>query len=355
MNAGGSDLFESYEQDFSQVARSIEVIINSTIPSQSGEKRKTTIRTAEREIEEADEIIAQMEMELLNLPQSSRSRCQAKMRSYKGNLDKLKRDLKRAGSRASGPTDREELLAGANGTDLDSASLDQRARLLSGTELLADSSRRLQDSHKIALETETIGANVLEDIRRQRDQILHTRNTLMEADSYIDKAQRTLKGMARRMQTNRMITAAIIITLIGSDDSDSVFSEEECEDGEEVALDSLSSQKIDEDIIHVTINNKSALKKSNKKLTMEVITTSEPIVIKDINNDIEPLEAANEGRKKVIESGIMFSRPDDYFAEMVKSDERVTKVRQRKGVEDIVANEDFEIALEAAAEDNRPT
>ncbi|CAI2177267.1 14593_t:CDS:10 [Funneliformis geosporum] len=351
MNAGGSDLFESYEQDFSQVARSIEVIINSTIPSQSGEKRKTTIRTAEREIEEADEIIAQMEMELLNLPQSSRSRCQAKMRSYKGNLDKLKRDLKRAGSRASGPTDREELLAGANGTDLDSASLDQRARLLSGTELLADSSRRLQDSHKIALETETIGANVLEDIRRQRDQILHTRNTLMEADSYIDKAQRTLKGMARRRGGRRLVTQC----KQGSDDSDSVFSEEECEDGEEVALDSLSSQKIDEDIIHVTINNKSALKKSNKKLTMEVITTSEPIVIKDINNDIEPLEAANEGRKKVIESGIMFSRPDDYFAEMVKSDERVTKVRQRKGVEDIVANEDFEIALEAAAEDNRPT
>ena len=72
---------------------------------------------------------------------------------------------------------------------------------------------------------------MLEDIRRQREQILHTRNTvcdliifkleclilffeqlinnnnnnnnnivcqLMEADSYIDKAQRTLKSMTRR-------------------------------------------------------------------------------------------------------------------------------------------------------------
>ncbi|CAG8618049.1 11561_t:CDS:10 [Funneliformis caledonium] len=405
MNTGGSDLFESYEQDFSQVARSIEVIINSTIPSQSGEKRKTTIRAAEREIEEADEIIAQMEMELLNLPQSSRSRCQAKMRSYKSSLDKLKRDLKRASSRASGPTDREELLAGTNGTDLDSASLDQRARLLSGTELLADSSRRLQDSHRIALETETIGANVLEDIRRQRDQILHTRNTLMEADSYIDKAQRTLKE---------------------SDDSDSVSSEEEGEDGEEVALDDLSDQEIDEDIIpqqHVTINNKSALKKIQQEIKLDlpwietqVITSSEPIVIKDINNDVErelafykqALEAATEGRKKVVESGVMFSRPDDYFAEMVKSDEHMTKVRQklineeqmikvsedakrqrelkkfskkvqierlqerqkqkredlekikamkkkRKGVEDTAVDDDFEIALEeAAAEDDRP-
>src|SRR6266540_2453333 len=31
--------------------------------------------------------------------------------------------------------------------------MDQRARLLTGTERLADSSRKLQDSHRIALET----------------------------------------------------------------------------------------------------------------------------------------------------------------------------------------------------------
>uniref|UniRef100_A0A1D1ZIZ3 Vesicle transport v-SNARE 12 n=1 Tax=Anthurium amnicola TaxID=1678845 RepID=A0A1D1ZIZ3_9ARAE len=210
-----SELFESYENDFSQVTVSIGNKINNVIPSQAGEKRKTTIRAAEREIEEAEEIISQMEMEILNIQQpSSRTRLQAKTRAHKSDLEKLKRDLKRASSRVSGPTDREELLAGTNGTDLDSASMDQRARLLTGTERLADSSRRLQDSHRIALETETIGANVLEDIRRQREQILHSRNTLMEADSYIDKAQRTLKGMARRMQTNRMITAAIILTLI---------------------------------------------------------------------------------------------------------------------------------------------
>jgi len=209
-----SELFESYENDFGQVSASIGDKINNIIPSQAGEKRKATIRAAEREIEEAEEIISQMEMELLNLQQSTRSRFQAKTRGHKSDLEKLKRDLKRASSRVSGPTDREELLAGTNGTDLDSASMDQRVRLLTGTERLADSSRRLQDSHRIALETETIGANVLEDIRRQREQILHSRNTLMEADSYIDKAQRTLKGMARRMQTNRMITAAIIITLV---------------------------------------------------------------------------------------------------------------------------------------------
>ncbi|CAH1767196.1 13627_t:CDS:2, partial [Entrophospora sp. SA101] len=77
-------------------------------------------------------------------------------------------------------------------------SMDQRTRLLSGTERLADSSKRLQDSHRIALEIETIGADILKDIHKQREQILHTRNTLTEADSYVDKAQRTLKNMTHR-------------------------------------------------------------------------------------------------------------------------------------------------------------
>ncbi|CAG8522359.1 5066_t:CDS:2 [Diversispora eburnea] len=199
MNVTGSELFQSYEQEFEQIAQSISGKINDTLPLLTGEKRKATIRAAEREIEEAEEIVAQMEMEVLNLPPSTRTRLQARMRIYKSNVEKLKRDLRAARSRITGTSDRDELLAGSSGTDLDSESMNQRAKLLSGTERLADSSRRIQDSHRIALETETIGANVLEDIRRQREQILHSRNTLMEADSYIDKAQRTLNNMRRRL------------------------------------------------------------------------------------------------------------------------------------------------------------
>jgi hypothetical protein len=60
---------------------------------------------------------------------------------------------KRTASRTNGPTDREELLAGTTLGDLDSASSDQRQRLLMNTERLADSSKRLQDSHRVALQT----------------------------------------------------------------------------------------------------------------------------------------------------------------------------------------------------------
>jgi len=213
-SAAGSELFESYEQDFKQLYNSISQKINNVIPSQSGEERKVTLRAIDREIDEATEIFSQMDIEIVNMPSASRSRLQARLKNHKSDLEKLKRDVKAVASRAPGPTDREQLLSARNGTDLDSAAVDQRARLLMGTERLAESSLRLQESHRVALETETVGASVLDDLRRQREQILHTRNTLTEADSYIDKASRTLRTMSRRMATSRAITILIIIILV---------------------------------------------------------------------------------------------------------------------------------------------
>ncbi|KAG0369219.1 t-SNARE [Gamsiella multidivaricata] len=212
--AGGSELFESYEQDF----EAIKVSINERLTAsggQTGEVKKQTLRAADREIDEANGILQQMEMELLNLPQSSKTRLQARHRGYRAELDRVKQTLKRAQSTSRSTADRDELLGGSSGGfDLDAASMDQRTRLLNGTDRLAESSRRLQDSHKIALETESLGAGILTDLRGQREQIINTRNTLLEADSNIDKASRTLKGMARRMATNKLITASIIIVLV---------------------------------------------------------------------------------------------------------------------------------------------
>jgi vesicle transport through interaction with t-SNAREs protein 1 len=83
------------------------------------------------------------------------------------------------------------------GIDLE-AQDNQRTRLLSGTDRLERSSQRLRDSQRVANETEDIGAGILGDLHLQREQILNTRDTLMEADGYVDKSLRTLKGMARR-------------------------------------------------------------------------------------------------------------------------------------------------------------
>ncbi|CEG84308.1 hypothetical protein RMATCC62417_18129 [Rhizopus microsporus] len=198
-----SDLFANYEQDFTSIVDSIKSKIEKQIPNQKGEERKATIRAVERELDEADEILGQMEMEVLNVPTPSRTRLQAKLRLYKSEVEKLKRDLRRTTAIIPKNTDREELLGGLGNnddlqSDYDASTMDQRQRLLSGTERLAQSSRRLEDSHRLALETEGIGINILSTLKGQRETLIRARDTLAEADSHIDKASRTLKGMARR-------------------------------------------------------------------------------------------------------------------------------------------------------------
>ncbi|KAI8885913.1 V-snare-domain-containing protein [Backusella circina FSU 941] len=202
-SAGGSELFSNYEQDFTSLTEGIKIKIEKQIANQTGEERKATIRAVEREIDEADEILGQMDMEILNIPTPSRTRLQAKLRLYKSEAEKLKRDLRRQTAIVPKNSDREELLGGFNNgddsqSDFDASTMDQRQRLLSGTERLGQSSRRLEDSHRLALETEGIGINILSTLKGQRETMVRARDTLAEADSYIDKASKTLKGMARR-------------------------------------------------------------------------------------------------------------------------------------------------------------
>lgn len=54
----------------------------------------------------------------------------------------------------------------------------QRQRLLQGTSTLEDGQRRLEESNRIALETEDLGADILRDLRGQREQIEHSRDTV---------------------------------------------------------------------------------------------------------------------------------------------------------------------------------
>lgn len=70
------------------------------------------------------------------------------------------------------------------------------------------------------------------------------------------------------------------------------------------------------------------------------VTSSEPVVIEDIKDDMtrelafyqQALEAAHIARDKIIDAGVPFSRPDDYFAEMIKSDEHMAKVIIEEGM-----------------------
>ncbi|KAG5458940.1 MAG: hypothetical protein BJ554DRAFT_747, partial [Olpidium bornovanus] len=126
-----------------------------------------------------------MEMEILNLPHA-RSKLTPKLRGYSAEVEKLKQDLvrgeqcncksyficsgstlprppqKRVVTYGSAGADRKDLLGtGDPRVDLDVSSMDQRTRLMAGTDRLQATSRRLEESHRLALETEEVGRGIL--------------------------------------------------------------------------------------------------------------------------------------------------------------------------------------------------
>jgi len=204
----GSELFNSYEAELKLVQADLNQKIDQ-IPELDGEPRKAAIGQAERAIEEAKEILDQMRIEKQNIPANLKSKVNSKFRNYQTDIDTLTRKLQSLNktARFSDPY--------TDDPDIEhDAQLEQRQQLLSGTERLERSSGRLRESQRVALETEEIGRNTLSDLGRQRETITHTRGTLEESEGYTDRSIKTLRGMARRMATNRLITIAIITVLV---------------------------------------------------------------------------------------------------------------------------------------------
>ncbi|GAB7364008.1 hypothetical protein MBLNU230_g4567t1 [Neophaeotheca triangularis] len=147
----------------------------------------------------------------------------------------------------------------------------------------------------------------------------------------------------------------------GIDDSDSDSDEEqdlqnssddeEGEDEDDIPLsdiESLASEDKGDVIPHqrLTINNTAALERSLKSFALpkslpfsatQAVLASEPTKITDAEDDLsresafleQALNAAKEARSKLSSEGVPFSRPNDYFAEMVKSEEQMGKVRAK--------------------------
>ncbi|KAH0587443.1 hypothetical protein H2248_006232 [Termitomyces sp. 'cryptogamus'] len=196
MNSAPTALFESYEQDFQQFIGTIGKRLEEADSNERGEERKATLRRVDMELDEADEMVSQMEIEIQGIPQSIRSEYHTRLRTAKADLSRYKKLLKEQRTQVA----RSDLLSTSQSfttSDEPYGSNSDRVRLLAGTKRLEDGTKRLQESQRIALETENQGTDILMNLRTQREQIENARDTLHTADSSIDRASNTLRKMIR--------------------------------------------------------------------------------------------------------------------------------------------------------------
>ncbi|PBP21404.1 rRNA processing protein Ebp2 [Diplocarpon rosae] len=154
---------------------------------------------------------------------------------------------------------------------------------------------------------------------------------------------------------------ALCIDFEGIDESDSDSSagendqnneDSEEEDDEDIPMSDLEDldDEEKEDLIphqRLTINNTVALTAALKRIALPIskftfsehqsVTTSAPVEIADVSDDLnrelafyaQSLSAAKEARKRLKAEGVPFTRPKDYFAEMVKADEHMAKIKAK--------------------------
>jgi rRNA-processing protein EBP2 len=128
--------------------------------------------------------------------------------------------------------------------------------------------------------------------------------------------------------------------------------DEEDEDEDDIPLsdiESLASEDRGDVIPHqrLTINNTTALTAALNRIQLpysklafseyQSVVTKEPVDIPDVEDDLnrelafykQCLSAVKDARGKLKKEGTGFSRPADYFAEMVKSDEHMGKIKKK--------------------------
>eukprot|EP00887_Chlorella_sp_A99_P005401 scaffold1.g5401.t1 len=151
----------------------------------------------------------------------------AKVKDYKADLAKLKAregllrcwdwpsiardDARKAAAASGGAADARAELGLSD--DYYQTSAGQRERLLTSTQRLEKTSDRIQQGRQQLLETEELGVSVLTDLQRQRETILHSRDTLAGVDVSISRSRQILQTMSRRIVQNKVIMWAIIALL----------------------------------------------------------------------------------------------------------------------------------------------
>ncbi|XP_047485565.1 vesicle transport through interaction with t-SNAREs homolog 1A-like [Penaeus chinensis] len=205
-----ADLLPEFEQQFATITADITSKI-CHISSREGAEKRTLIHDVEKLVEEAKEVLERMELEVRDLEPQQRERSGGRIKSYEVELKRLEGEFVRSRSSSNEASMRSELLeSGHAGL---STGEEQRQSLLDNGDVLERTSMNLTQGHKIALETEHIGAQILNDLHSQRQTISRARERLRETDTDLDQSSRVLNTMLRRVLQNRFILIAVFVVL----------------------------------------------------------------------------------------------------------------------------------------------
>ncbi|XP_026501026.1 vesicle transport through interaction with t-SNAREs homolog 1A [Vanessa tameamea] len=196
-----STLIQSYEQQYSVLTADITAKIGR-LKSASDDDRDHLSREIQSNFEEANDLLEQLELEYRGAGSGSR------VGAYRAELQRVREEYRSVASNSAAYNiDQEEY-------DDWSMVNDQRRKLLDNTERLERSGKNLTEGYKVLLETEQIGAAVLQDLNAQRETIQRSRGRLRETDAQLNRSSRLMNSMLMRLLRERAVLALLLLALL---------------------------------------------------------------------------------------------------------------------------------------------
>ncbi|KAI5611729.1 vesicle transport through interaction with t-SNAREs-like 1B [Silurus asotus] len=212
MSRMSSEAFEKLHEMYRSQCDELKQLSDRVIRSQGEEKKKLT-RVFDERHREAQELLREMDQELLSAPSSFRNSMSSKVRLYHRDLGKLQRQvhtLDTTYSFSSRTGDGGHGIYGAQ-NEHSTEQQAQRTLLIQGTESLNNATQSIARSQRIAVESEQIGTDIIEELGQQREQLDHTRDRLVHTGENLSRSRKILRTMSRRLMTNKLLLGIIII------------------------------------------------------------------------------------------------------------------------------------------------
>ncbi|XP_045774718.1 vesicle transport through interaction with t-SNAREs homolog 1A [Maniola jurtina] len=195
-----STLIQSYEQQYSVLTADITSKIGR-LKSSNEDDREQLSRQIQANFEEANDLLEQLELEYRGSGSGSR------VAAYRAELQRVREEYRSvASNNATYNIDPDEY------EDWSMVN-EQRQRLLDNTETLERTGKTLTEGYRVVLETEQIGAAVLNDLSSQRETIQRSRGRLRETDEQLNRSSRLMNNMVMRALQERFILGAVALAL----------------------------------------------------------------------------------------------------------------------------------------------
>lgn len=208
-----SENFESLDDDFITLKERITLKIDDQLPKSSGQARKNLTRDIQRDLDDAQRLLQDLEIEARAAPYSFRLMMNTRLKTYHQDINTLKKKVVQNENNFAASS-RNQLL----GTTSQSINMpyssnvaSNRGRLLQINDTIDRTTQSVNRTQQIAAETDQVGIAVVDELGTQREALIRTKERLVDTDSNLSRSRKILRSMYRRVMTNKLILIVIII------------------------------------------------------------------------------------------------------------------------------------------------